>query len=316
MMNPYDVLGVSKDAPADEIKKVYRKLARTNHPDLNPGDAAAEARFKDISVAYDILSDPEKRRDFDEFGEVSLQAGFDAEQARAQRGRFEQQFGRSNTGSHGDQFEFSNLEDLFGAFGGGGGMGGGRARQPLRRKGGDLESAIQLDFRDAVRGGEKKWTVERIGTNGLPFSDELTVRVPPGVTDGGRLRIPGKGRPGSGGGPAGDLWLRVQVRPDPVFRQNGRDLEFDLPLRLSEAVTGARVEVPTLDERVTLTIPPGTNSHARLRLKGKGVPASGKKPAGDLFARIKIIVPKDVPEELAEALGKLEQPDPRADLKW
>ena len=312
-MNPYAVLGVQKNASVDEIKKVYRNLARTNHPDLNPGDEKAEARFKKISVAYDILSDPQKRKDFDEFGEVSLQAGFDSEKARAQGARYGQSFGgggRSGGGGFGDQFEFSNLEDLFGAFGG-----GGRSRGPMRRQGGDLESSVQLDFVDAVKGGERKFTVERVGAGGQPFSDEITVRIPPGVTDGGKLRIPGKGRLGSGGGPAGDLWLRVQVRPHAIFRQTGRDLEFDLPLTLAEAVEGAKIEVPTLDDRVTLSIPPGTSSHARLRLKGKGVPASGGKAAGHLYARIKIVVPKDLPDGFSEALANLNQPSPREKLE-
>ena len=312
-MNPYAALGVPKNASTDEIKKAYRKLAREHHPDLNPGDQKAETRFKEVSVAYDILSDEKKRADFDEFGEISLQAGFDADKARAAGARFGGPGGPGG-GAPGGGFEFANLEDLFANLGGFGGGGG--ARQGLRRKGGDLESAVHLDFRDAVRGGERKFTVERLAANGQPFSDEITVRIPPGVTDGGKLRIPGKGRMGGGGGPPGDLWLKVHVRADPVFRQQGRDLEFDLPLTIAEAVNGAKIEVPTLDERVVLSVPPGTSSHARLRLKGKGVPATARQPAGDLYARIKIVVPSEASEALREALGDEAQPDPRADLPW
>jgi curved DNA-binding protein len=310
-MNPYETLGVSQEASDEEIKKAYRKLARETHPDLNPGDAVAETRFKQISVAYDVLSDADKRRDYDEFGEASLQAGFDADRARAEREHFSSRFGSPGNGGFGESFEFSGIDDLLRQF-----QGQGQARRGggFRMRGSDLESAMTLGFMEAVRGGERRITITRPRADGSAFEETVTVRIPPGVTDGGKLRIPGKGGEGAGGGPPGDLSVRVRVEEHPVFRRNGRNLEFDLPITLAEAVAGAQVEVPTLDGRATLAIPAGTNSHARLRLRGKGLPnASGGEP-GDLLARIKIIVPKDVPAELRESLNALEQEDPRKEL--
>lgn len=320
-MNPYEALGVAKDAPIEEIKKVYRRLARETHPDLNPGDAAAEARFKEVSTAYDVLSDEEKRRAYDEFGEVSLEAGFDADRARAERERFEARFGSPDDGGFGDGFAFGGLDDLLRGFGGAGGGGRGRgARQGgfggmrFQMAGPDIEASMSLGFLEAIRGGEKRLSIARPRADGSPIEESITVRIPAGVTDGGKLRIPGKGGEGVEGGPAGDLWIRVRVEPHPVFRVEGRDLEFDLPIGVAEAVAGARVEVPTLDGRATLTIPPGTSSHARLRLRGQGVPASGSQSAGDLYARVKIVVPKDVDDEAREALERIEQDDPRKGL--
>lgn len=318
-MNPYEVLGVERNAKVDEIKKRYRKLARETHPDLNPGDAAAETRFKQISVAYEILSDPDKRKAYDEFGEISLEGGFDAERARAERNRFNERFGAADGARFGGQYEFGDLEDLLRQFGGAGGAGGagfGGARRggAPRMRGSDIEAELELDLLEAVRGGERKMMIDRVRPDGSRFPETITVRVPPGITDGGRLRIPGKGGEGLGGGADGDLWLRTRVRPHPIFRSSGRDLEFDLPLTIREATLGARVEIPTLDEPALLTVPPGTNSHSRLRLRGKGVPASGGKPAGDLFARVKIIVPDEVDAALREALEASDQKDPREGL--
>ncbi|MFK7897723.1 MAG: DnaJ C-terminal domain-containing protein [Myxococcota bacterium] len=309
-MNPYSVLGVAKTASIDEIKKAYRKLARDTHPDLNPGDKVAEARFKEVSVAYDVLSDEEKRKDFDEFGEVVFDAGFDSKRARAAGaqfgGGFGGQGGRGGSpfgGGGGGGFEFSNLDDLMRQFGGGGG--GGRPRS-MRQKGRDIEASMSLGFMEAVQGGERRISVSRPRADGSVRTDSIQVRIPPGVSDGGTLRIPRKGGEGMGGGPAGDLQISVRVEPHPVFRRKGRDLEFDLPITLAESVLGARVEVPTLDGRATLTIPAGTSSHARLRLKGRGVPESKTKAAGHLDARIKIVVPKEADPRLVTLLETME----------
>lgn len=309
-MDPYRVLDVPKDADTDTIKKRYRKLARETHPDLNPGDAAAEARFKEVSVAYDVLSDPERRRAFDEFGEISLEGGFDAEQARAQKERFGERFGRPDAGSFEGQFGFGDLDDLLRQFGRGGNAGGPFERE-FRARGGDLESEITLDFLDALRGGEREFVIDRPRADGSTFKQTVKVRIPPGITDGGRLRIPGRGGEGIGGAPDGDLWLHTRVRSHPIFRRKGSNLELDLPLRLSEAVLGTAIDVPTPDGEVKLTVPPGTSSHQRLRLRGRGVPAHGGRPAGDLFAVVKIVTPKDVPDSLREALEGLDEPDPR-----
>lgn len=312
-MNPYEVLGVARDAPVDEIKKVYRRLARETHPDLNPGDAKAEARFKDISAAYEVLSDPEKRRQFDEFGEIALQAGFDADRARAARDRFSSRFGAPDAEGYGEGFAFGGLEDLLRGFQTGGGGGAGRGMR-FRRDGPDVEASMSLGFLEAVKGGEKRIVVARPQADGRRVEEEITIRIPPGVTDGGRLRIPGKGGEGMNGGEPGDLWVQVRVVPHPIFRRDGRDLELELPITLAEAVCGGRVEIPTLDGRATLTIPPGTSSGSRLRLRGQGVPAAKNAPAGDLFARIKIVVPKDAAAKLEDALREVAQEDPRKGL--
>ena len=312
-MNPYEVLGVARDAPADEVKKVYRRLARETHPDLNPGDAKAEARFKSISAAYEVLSDPEKRRQFDEFGEIALEAGFDADRARAARDRFSSRFGAPDAEGYGEGFAFGGLEDLLRGFQGGGGGGAGRGMR-FRMDGPDIEASMSLSFVDAVKGGEKRIGIARPLADGRRVEEEITIRIPPGVTDGGRLRIPGKGGEGRNGGEPGDLWVQVRVAPHPVFDRSGRDLELELPITLAEAVCGGRVEIPTLDGRATLTIPPGTSSGSRLRLRGQGVPASKTAPAGDLFARIKIVVPKDAAAKLGDALREIAQEDPRKGL--
>jgi len=311
MSNPkdlYAVLGVPRDADRDAIRKAYRKLARDNHPDLNPGDASSEEQFKQISRAYEVLENSDRRKAYDEFGEISLEAGFDADQARQANEAFGSRFGfEGPPGARGggQEFHFGELDDLFGGlFGGAGGAEGARG---IRMRGSDLEAQLSLEFEEAVRGGEKRLTLGRHGADGVPRNETLTVRIPPGVHGGGSLRLAGKGGPGLGGGPAGDLHVRLDVRPHPVFRLEGkRDLEFDLPISVREAVLGAKVEVPTLEGRVTLTVPPGTSSGARLRLKGKGVAASKGGRPGDLYARIQIRVPADIDEPTREALAALE----------
>jgi curved DNA-binding protein len=290
----YEVLGVPRDAEVDAIRKAYRKLARKHHPDLNPGDKAAEERFKEISRAWEVLENPERRRNYDEFGAISLEAGFDAEKARAAREAFGSRFGtggRPGAEGFGEEFEFGDLDDLLGRFTG---RRGGRG---LRMRGPDFEAVLELEFLDAVRGGEHRLTLG---------NETINVRIPPGVDTGGRLRIPGKGGPGIGGGPPGDLQVELRVRPHRLFSREGRDLTFDLPITVTEAIRGAKVEVPTLDGRAMLTIPPGTASGTRLRLRGKGVPSPRGGAAGDLFARIQIRVPRQLDPAATKALDALE----------
>jgi curved DNA-binding protein len=322
----YEVLGVPRDADADAIKKAYRKLARQHHPDVNPGDAAAEERFKEISQAYAVLSDPEQRRAYDEFGDVALEGGFDAEAARKARDAFQSRFG-GGAGGHPfggaegfggpeggpERFEFGGdlddlLEQLMGQR-----RGGGR-RGP--RRGGDVEAELALDLRDAALGCERRLTLTRPTAKG-PRPETVTVKVPRGMTEGARIRIPGKGAEGAGGGPAGDLYATIRLRPDPRFRVEDRDLHLDLPVTVPEAALGARVEVPTLEGRATVTIPPGTDGGQRLRLRGKGIPAAGSQAAGDLYVTVRVRVPRDLDEagrEAVEALRDLGPDDPRAEL--
>jgi DnaJ-class molecular chaperone len=316
--NLYDVLGVARDADRDTIRKAYRKLARQYHPDLNPGDSAAEDRFKQISHAWEVLGDEEKRRNYDEFGEVSLEAGFDAEKARHAREAFGQRFGFGEgagpgPGGASEEFHFGNLDDLLGRFF----RGRGEQEREFRMRGHDLEASLELGFLDAVRGGEHRLTLRRPSASGELLSETLTVRVPPGVDEGGRLRIPGKGAPGIGGGPAGDLHVTLHIRPHKVFRRDGRNLELDLPITVREAIQGAKVEVPTLDGRATLTIPPGTDSGTRLRMRGKGVPDPRGGPPGDLLVRVQVRVPRGVDEQAREALdvlARFEDPEIRKEL--
>ena len=307
----YGLLGVARDADEDTLRKTYRQLARRYHPDVNPGDAEAEERFKAISEAYSVLSDAEKRRNYDEFGEVSLAAGFDAEHARRAREAFGARFGEARGGAGsggpgGGGFHFGDLEGLFSDLYARRGW-----REPGRgRRGADLEAEIELDFVDAARGGEQRITVARPRADGSARQETLTVQIPPGVADGGRIRLRGKGGEGSGEAGPGDLYARVRVRPHRFFRREGRDLHLDLPVSMGEATLGARVDVPTLDGRVTLTIPPGTDSGVKLRLRGKGVPSPSGGAPGDLYVVIQVRVPRNLAPEAAAQLEELAKYDP------
>jgi len=293
----YETLGVSRDADADTIRKAYRKLARELHPDVNPDNAEAENRFKEVSEAYAKLSDPDKRRDYDEFGDVAFQPGFDPKQARRARS------------AHGgfQEFEFGGIDDLFSDLFGRGGQG---ARGPMRRRGATLEATLDLDFLEAARGGEQKFQISRPTASGGNRSESVSVRIPAGVADGGKIRLRGKGGEGSGGGPDGDLVATIRIRPHPHFNREGRDISLEVPLSITEATLGAKVEVPTLDGRVTVTIPPGTDSGARLRLKGKGVRNPSGGAPGDFFVVAKICVPKDLNDEQRAQFEALRALDP------
>jgi curved DNA-binding protein len=313
----YKVLGVARDADADTLKKAYRKLARRHHPDVNPGDKAAEEKFKQISEAYDVLSDPTKRRNYDEFGEISLQGGFDPEQARRAREAFGARFGGGPGAEFrgGEPFEFGDLDDLLGRFGFGGR--GGAAGRAAGLRGSDVEASLELDFLEAAKGGEKRITLQLAGEDGRLRTETLTVRIPPGVSDGGRIRLRGKGAPGLGGGPPGDLWAQVRIRPHPVFRREGRGVLLDVPITIAEAIRGARIEVPTLEGRATVTVPPGTDSGLKLRLRGKGIPDPSGGPPGDLYVVIQIRVPKKLDAEAlaqVDALAAAGPDDPRKEL--
>lgn len=307
--DPYTTLGVARDADADAIKTAYRKLARKFHPDVNQGDKRAEDRFKEISEAYAVLEDAEKRALYDEFGDISLEAGFDANAARAARRMGGFGGAGAGPGAGGPEFAF-DLDDLLGGmFSGGRARGAGR-RQPMAFRGDDMEIALELDFLEAARGTTKQISVARPDASGQPQLARVSVRIPPGVDEGGRIRLPGKGAEGAGGGPAGDLYARIRVRPHAWFRREGRDLLLDLPVTIAEATLGAKIEIPTLEGTATVTVPPGSDSGRRLRLRGKGIPAPRGGARGDLYATVQIRVPLGLDADAAEALRSLARFDP------
>ena len=314
----YDVLGVPKTADADEIKKAYRKLAKDLHPDRNPGNKKAEERFKKVNRAFDALGDPKKRALYDEFGEESLNAGFDPEKVRAYKSWAAQQ-GRGGGGA-GDPFgQGVRLEDLFGnARGGGttevgdlfGDLFGRASRRRGPQKGQDLESRVTVDFASAVRGT----TVELHprGGEGVP----VTVRIPAGADEGSRVRIAGQGAPSPNGGPPGDLILDIHVEPHPQFRRDGDDLHLSVPITVAEAYKGAKVKVPTIEGYVSLKVPPKSQSGTVVRLRGKGVAKRGR-PEGDLYVHFEVQIPtQDDPKlaALVDQLAAFQTGDPREKL--
>lgn len=352
----YATLGVGRKASQDEIKKAYRKLAREHHPDRNPGDAKAEARFKEISQAYDVIGDPEKRKQYDA-GTGPFAAGGPAGQGGG-FGNFD-----FDAGSMSDI-----LSNLFGAAGGGRGRRGGR---PRPERGRDLEAQVQISFDQAISGAQVSLSVptsgscptchgtgakpgttpkvcprcegrgietegqgmfsisqpcSRCGGSGTVIEEpcptckgsgsvrtvkRYRVNIPAGVKDGGRIRLPGKGEPGRRGGPPGDLFVLTHVTPSPVFKRKGENLEVEVPLTIPEAVRGAEVEVPTLDGRKTLRVPPGTRHGTVQRLRGAGpvkpgtARSGGSPERGDIHYRFVIEVPERLSKEQEQAIEQL-----------
>ncbi|HBZ43914.1 MAG TPA: molecular chaperone DnaJ [Maritimibacter sp.] len=305
--DPYELLGLTKAATADDIKKAYRKLVRTSHPDLHPDDKGAEARFKLISAAYEILKDPETRARYDA-GEID---GLGAE--RPQRQYYRDFAGAAdNTYQQGRGFgPDADPADIFAE------ILRNRTRSPgadfgdrgFSAHGPDMRFTLEVPFLDAARGAETRIT--------LPDGLSLAVKIPQGTEDGQTLRLRGKGAPGIGGGPAGDALITVLVRPHPVFRRDGDDILLTLPITIDEAVLGGKVTAPTIDGPVGLTIPSGASSGQVLRLRGRGVARAGRKTKGDQLVELKIVAPPDVDESLRDFLvewRKTHAFDPRANM--
>ncbi|MFI7606992.1 molecular chaperone DnaJ [Micromonospora sp. NPDC049366] len=371
----YAVLGVDKAASADEIKKAYRKLARESHPDYNPGDPKAEERFKAASEAYNVLSDPGRRREYDEMRSLFGSGAF----RRGARGSGQpggmpfdvsDLFGGGRPGGAGDgRFGGTGFTDLFSSIFSGGQAGQATARGPARGR--DVETEVALDFDDAVRGvtlpltlrapgvcdtchgnGAKPGTQPRTcpvchgagvttrnqgsfsfsepcrncqgvgtvveekcpechGSGGVTKTRTMNVRFPAGVADGQRIRLAGRGEPGERGGPAGDLFVQVKVRPDDLFGRSGDDLTLTVPITFAEAVLGTDLRVPTLDGAVTLRVPPGTPSGRVLRARGKGVVRRDGQ-AGDLLVTLDVVVPARVSDEARAALEEFAEQTPPA----
>ncbi|MCW3044078.1 MAG: chaperone protein DnaJ [Actinobacteria bacterium] len=314
----YATLGVQKGAPEADIKKSYRKLAQKYHPDANPGDTAAEEKFKEVSHAYDVLSDAKTRKEYDDFREM-LTSGF---------GGFGGAGGPAGAGGRRIRFEdLGDLGDIFtraGQSGGGGNVftdeifgsifgrgGGARAGRPT--KGRDQETEIALAFREALEGTTSSLHLTEPGGK----QRSIKVRIPAGVTDGARIKVPGKGDESPNGGPRGDLFVKVTVVPHQIFGRKGRDLTLTLPITYPEAALGADVKVPTLDGgTVTLKIPAGTQAGKTFRLRGKGGGTNGDR-AGDMLVTVNVVVPQKLTKEakhLLEQFAGLQPESPREHL--
>jgi DnaJ-class molecular chaperone len=320
MKDPYEVLGVAKTASEAEIKKAFRALAKKHHPDKHAGDAAAQKRFQEISGAYDILGDKEKRAQYDAgaIGPDGNPRGFDPRAGGFRQGH---PYGSGHGGFGGGgepgarEFHFSfddgagggaaGFEDIFADL-----MGGARrgARQPRQSKGEDFSAAVTVSFDEAAAGGTRRVVLQ----NG----EQIDVKIPVGVKDGQTIRVKGRGGAGRAGGPNGDILLTVSVAPHPTMTREGNDIRMDLPVTLKEAVLGGKVPAATLTGTVSLTVPPNSNTGTTLRLKGKGIAAHGGAPAGDLYVRLVVSLPDQPDEALRSfASGWTANYDPRNKMR-
>jgi curved DNA-binding protein len=334
----YAVLGVEREASADEIKQAYRKLALEHHPDVNPGEAEAEAeeRFKEISSAKEVLLSPEKRKLYDEFGVDGLASGFDPADARAYQEwarRARQSPGHETFGGSAgsaDDSDGQGIEDLLSQLfgnraGSGTGAGGGFGRQGEFRSGGrpstfrgsDFETELEVDFVDAILGREVQMRIEG--------REPLRVTLPRGAKEGTRIRLKGQGQSVGSGAESGDLLVRLKVRPHPFFRREGDDLHLDVPVTVSELILGAEVQIPTADGMTKVKVPPRSANGRTLRLPGKGVAkmaskGSGSTNRGHLFLHLQAVLPTAADPEIEEIARKLEdfyaEKNPRAEMRW
>jgi curved DNA-binding protein len=328
----YATLGVTKSASQEEIQKAYRKLARKYHPDMNPNDATAKKKFQEVQSAFEVLSDADKRKKYDQFGD-----SFESMGGGGPGGGPRWRYSGSGGGPQSYQFDMNDLGDLFGAGGGGfetesggGGFadifkqfskarGSGRRAAPAA-KGNDLKHDLTIPFATAVLGGEAARSVQRQDGD----VESIRVKIPAGIDGGKKIRLRGQGVPGSGDAPAGDILLTIHVSPHPYFRRVGNRLDVQVPITLAEAALGAKVDVPTPHGEggkpgvITLTVPPNTSSGKRLRIKGHGVRAANQPP-GDLFAEIQVELPGQMTEEERQQLAEISNrhpQHPRSELRW
>ncbi len=322
----YKTLGVRRDASQAEIQKAYRELARKYHPDLHPDDKSAKKKFQEVQGAFDVLNDPEKRELYDRYG-----SSFETMGAGGPRGTGTYSYGRGAGPSGGGGFRFEDVDfsqffgDRFGAEPGGGfedlfqqfRQSTGRGRRGAKSsRGADIVHEIRVPFTTSVLGGEAEITIRR-QTGKV---ETISLKIPPGIVDGKKLRLQGQGEAGSRGAKAGDLLVTILVEPHPCFQRRGDNLQVTVPVTLGEAALGAKIDVPTPKGTVSVRVPPGTSSGTKLRVKGHGVPAHGGQPAGDLLAEVEIVLPKGLSDSEREMIRQIAQahpqPDVRAGLRW
>lgn len=316
----YEILGVGRNASEKEIKQAYRSLARKHHPDINPGDKSAEAKFKEINAAYEVLSNPEKRKKYDQFGEQWEYADQFAKSGGQERVRWD--FGRGGT-----SFEYGDLSgfgDIFSSLFGDAGIGSRAKRGP--RHGQDIESPIEVTLEEAYHGSTRLMQLQteepctacggtgRVGNRvcticggaGVKLNPRrLEVKIPAGVRDGSRIRIAGEGGPGLAGGKKGDLYLVVKVLTHKLFERKGDDLYAEISVPLATAILGGEVRLPTLNGNISLSIPPETQNGKAFRLAGKGMPQLGNNKYGNMFAKVKVVLPTKLTEEEKKLFEKL-----------
>jgi DnaJ-class molecular chaperone len=313
----YQILGVTRNASEKEIKQAYRRLARKHHPDLNPGDKSAEARFKEINAAYEVLSNPEKRKKYDQFGDQWEYAEQFAKAGGQERVRWD--FGKG-----GATFEYGDLGNIFSSLFGDAGTGSGMRRGPQR--GQDIESPIKVSLEEAYRGSTRVVQLEaeepctacggtgRVGnrvcticdgTGGKVIPKRLEVKIPAGVKDGSRIRIAGEGVPGHAGGSKGDIYLVVKVLPHKFFERKGDDLYAEVSVPLATAMLGGEVGLATLNGNLSLKIPPETQNGKVFRLAGKGMPQLSNANYGNLFAEVKVVLPTNLTQEEKKLFERL-----------
>ena len=317
----YRILGVNRNASEPAIQKAYSSLAKQYHPDLNPDDDEAKRKFQQVQRAYDVLGDAEQRRLYDLHG-----SGYESMAGGGRPGQGSPWTFRQGAGGVAG-FEDIDLNSLFGAMGGGPQTSGGfpdffkgftrsgasESRRPRRQRGNDLVHELQIPWTTSIQGGEVALRVRRSGGN----TETITVKIPPGIDEGQKIRLRGQGEPAPMGGSAGDIIITIRVASHPSYTRKGKDLILRLPVTVGEAAAGATIDVPTPKGTVALKIPPVTSSGQRLRIKGHGVP--GNDSPGDLYAEIQIILPATLSDEDRDALKQIDDQhsfDPRADLKW
>ncbi|MCA9153885.1 MAG: J domain-containing protein [Planctomycetales bacterium] len=314
----YKTLGVPRDATPKQIQKAYRELARKYHPDMNPDDKTAKEKFQKIQQAYEVLNDAQKREMYDRYGSSFESAGpggpqwnYSGAAPGFEEVDFSQLFGqRGERGFEGGFPDF--FEQILGGAAGAGAAGQGRQRRRPPMRGADLQHSIEVPFQTAATGGETRLTVRRPSGK----TESISVKIPAGIESGKKIRVRGQGEPSPGGGTPGDILITVQVKPHATITRQGADLTIPVPITVAEAALGAKVDVPTPKGTITLTIPPGTSSGKRLRVKGHGVQSS---PPGDLYAEMRIVMPAELDERSQELLREFNERNaqqPRGDLRW